>query len=155
MSRHAGATGIAGTEAAEPEPQRYTGHLIRRAQQAHVAAWGRIVSAETSSVQYAILAILNRLGEMSQRELCDQIDLDRSTVADLVSRMERRGLIQRQRDPLDARRNNVTLTALGLSERRRLRPLVVKVERQLTGALCGADLEALRRTLRLLLAAAG
>jgi DNA-binding MarR family transcriptional regulator len=137
----------------EPEPRRYTGHLIRRAQQAHLAAWMRIVSVETSSVQYAILVTLDRLGEMSQRELCDQIDLDRSTIADLVSRMERRGLIERQRDPLDARRNHVTLTAEGLAERRRLRPRVAKVERELTGALTGDDREALRRILRLLLEA--
>lgn len=137
----------------ELEPQRHTGYLIRRAQQRHVAAWTRIVSTEISSVQYSILVSLDRRGEASQRELCDDVDLDRSTIADLVSRMERRGLIRRQRDPEDARRNTVTLTELGLDERRRLKPLVFQVEQELTGSLGADERTALRGALRSLLAA--
>lgn len=136
----------------EREPERHTGYLIRRAQQVHVGAWARIVSVETSSVQYAILVTLDREGDMSQRQICDAVDLDRSTVADLVSRMERRGLIERHRDVGDARRNSVCLTAAGRTERERLRPLVDEVERELTSSLDGDDRDALRRTLRLLLA---
>ncbi|WP_460773150.1 MarR family winged helix-turn-helix transcriptional regulator [Microbacterium sp. GXF7504] len=135
----------------DQEPQRHTGYLIRRAQQAHVAAWNRIVSTEVSSVQYALLATLDRLGEASQRELCDEIDLDRSTIADLVSRMERRGLLVRRRSAEDARRNTVSLTEHGLAERMRLRPLVEQVEGALTGALTDAERTALRRALRTVL----
>ncbi|MEZ3160729.1 MarR family winged helix-turn-helix transcriptional regulator [Microbacterium sp. BWT-B31] len=132
----------------EPEPQRHTGYLIRRAQQLHVAAWTRMVSTEITSVQYSILVVLDRLGEASQRELCDEVDLDRSTVADLVSRMERRGLLERSRDPQDARRNAVRLTEHGLAERHRLRPLVDRVDGALTGLLSPEDRAALRRALR-------
>jgi DNA-binding MarR family transcriptional regulator len=135
----------------EQEPQRHTGYLIRRAQQAHVAAWTRLVSTEISSVQYSILVVLDRLGEASQRELCDEIDLDRSTVADLVRRMEKHGLIERRRDPADARRNTVTLTTHGRAERMRLRPLVHEVDLELTGGLKPVEREALRRGLRALL----
>lgn len=117
------------------ELQGHVGYLIRRAQQHHVAAWSRIVSTEISSVQYAILVVLDALGSGSQRELCDEVDLDRSTVADLVSRMEKRGLVRRWRDPADARRNTVTLTDLGREERHRLTPLVHEVQRELTGPL--------------------
>lgn len=132
----------------------HTGYLIRRAQQAHVAAWARLVSTDVSSVQYGILAALARLGTLSQRQLCDEVDLDRSTIADLVARMERRGLIERRRDPEDARRKNVTLTDFGREEQRRLLPLVDEVERELTGGLDDDDRDALRRTLRILLASA-
>ncbi|MCX6502892.1 MAG: MarR family winged helix-turn-helix transcriptional regulator [Microbacterium sp.] len=135
----------------EQEPQRHTGYLIRRAQQAHLAAWTRIVSTEISSVQYAILVTLDRLGEASQRELCDEIDLDRSTIADLVSRMERRDLIARQRSREDARRNTVTLTDHGRAERIRLRPLVAQVEDALTGALTPDMRTGLREALRAVL----
>ena len=137
----------------EPEPQRYTGYLIRRAQQAHVAAWNRIVSTEISSVQYSILTTLDRLGEASQRELCDEVDLDRSTIADLVSRMERHGLITRHRSPEDARRNTVTLTDHGRAERMRLQPLVAEVEDALTGDLTDDERTALRAGLRAVLLA--
>jgi len=137
----------------EPEPQRYTGYLIRRAQQAHVAAWNRIVSTEISSVQYSILTTLDRLGEASQRELCDEVDLDRSTIADLVSRMERHGLITRRRSSEDARRNTVTLTDHGRAERMRLQPLVAEVEDALTGDLTDDERTALRAGLRAVLLA--
>lgn len=132
----------------DQEPQRYTGHLIRRAQQAHVAAWSRLVSTETTSVQYTILVTLARLGEASQRRLCDEVDLDRSTIADLVARMQRRGLVQRHRDPTDARRNTVSLTEAGAAEHARLRPHVEEVDHELTGSLSGSDREQLRALLR-------
>lgn len=136
----------------EPEPYRYTGHLIRRAQQLHVAAWSQIVSTEISTVQYSILVVLEQRGQSSQRELCDAVDLDRSTVADLVRRMEHRGLITRGPDPADARRKTVRLTEHGFAERWRLRPLVERVEGRLTGSLSDEDWKALRGGLRLLLA---
>lgn len=133
------------------EPQRHLGYLIRRAQQLHVATWARVVSTDITSVQYSILAVVARLGEASQRELCDEADLDRSTVADLVARMERRGLVDRKRDPADARRNAVTLTEHGRSEFQRLRPLVEEVQRELVAALSEQDAAELRRILALML----
>ena len=129
------------------EPQRHVGNLIRRAQQLHLATWARTVSAEITSAQYSILAVLNRLGGASQRELCDEVDLDRSTITDLVRRMERAGLISRQRADGDARRNVVTLTERGESERRRLAPLVLEVQRELTQHMDPAEAAALYRAL--------
>lgn len=133
------------------EPHRHLGYLIRRAQQLHVATWARLVSQDISSVQYSILAVVDRLGEASQRELCDEVDLDRSTIADLVARMERHGLLDRHRSPADARRNVVRLTEVGLSELNRLRPLVEKVQRELVVGLTDAEAEQLRRLLGLML----
>ncbi|MGO2748019.1 MarR family winged helix-turn-helix transcriptional regulator [Microbacterium sp.] len=126
-----------------PEPQRHVGNLIRRAQQLHLATWARVASSEITSAQYSILAVLDRLGEASQRELCDEVDLDRSTIADLVRRMEKSGLIARQRAAGDARRNVVTLTSHGAAERARLAPLVIEVQRELTAHLGPDDSAAL------------
>jgi len=137
----------------EREPQRHVGYLLRRAQQLHVAAWTRLVSPEISTVQYSVLAVLDRLGEASQRELCDEVDLDRSTIADLVARMERRGLIVRTRDPQDARRKTVQLTEHGRAERWRLRPLVEQVQEELVGSLPPETRAALSAALREMLAA--
>lgn len=136
----------------ESEPQRHIGYLIRRAQQLHVAIWARVVSSETTSVQYSILAVLDRRGSASQKQLGQEVDLDRSTIADLVLRMERRGLIERSRDPRDARRNTVKLTAAGAAEHRRLEPLVAQVQAELTANLTFEDRAAVDRILRLMLA---
>lgn len=133
------------------DPYRHTGYLIRRAQQLHVATWNRVVSTETSSVQYSVLAVLARLEHASQRDLCDEVDLDRSTIADLVSRMERRGLIERTRDPEDRRRNTVVLTTEGREEYARLVPRVNDADRTLTGSLDDATRAQLRSALRALL----
>lgn len=126
-----------------PEPQRHVGNLIRRAQQLHLATWARVADPDITSTQYSILTVLGRLGEASQRELGDEVDLDRSTITDLVRRMEKAGLIERRRATADARRNVVTLTARGAAERERLAPLVVEVQRELTGHLSAAETAAL------------
>ena len=130
-----------------PEPQRHVGNLIRRAQQLHLSTWSRVASNEITSAQYSILAVLDRLGEASQRELCDEVDLDRSTVTDLVRRMEKAGLIARRRAEGDARRNVVTLTPHGDAERARLVPLVHEVQRELMTNLDDAETAALFRGL--------
>jgi DNA-binding MarR family transcriptional regulator len=140
---------------AEREPHQYLGYLIRRAQQRHVAVWTEMVSTEISSVQYSILVVLDRDGEASQRELCDAVDLDRSTIADLVARMERRELVERRRDTADARRKTVTLTAHGRAEHERLRPRVEEVQRVLIGSMPAETERALRHGLRLVLDAGG
>jgi len=131
----------------DTDPYRHTGYLIRRAQQRHLATWMREVSTETTSVQYAILAVLRRLGHASQRVLCDEVDLDRSTIADLMTRMERRGMIARTRDPDDRRRNTVVLTPEGREEYRRLQPLVDAADVKLTSRLDPDELSALRSAL--------
>lgn len=129
----------------------YTGSLIRRAQQRHVAEWARRVSNTVTSVQFAALAILADMPGASQRQLGDALEVDRSTVADLATRLERNGLVAREQDAADRRRNVLKLTPAGLRELKRLRPRVDAVEQALTGALSPAEVAELRRLLRGLL----
>jgi DNA-binding MarR family transcriptional regulator len=130
----------------EPEPLRHTGHLIRRAQQRHAALWQERVSAEVSSVQYAALAVLERMPGASQSELGAELDLDRSTIADLVSRLERRGVIERSPHESDRRRYSLRLTAVD-----RLRPLVSEANATLTEGLSAGELATLRMLLKRIL----
>lgn len=137
----------------EPEPQRHIGHLIRRAQQRHAALWMAHVSAEVSSVQYAALAVLERMPGASQSELGAELDLDRSTIADLVARLERRGVIERSTHERDRRRYSLRLTAAGLAELRRLGPLVVEANAKLTAELSADELATFRMLLTRMLPA--
>ncbi len=75
------------------------------------------------------------------------LDLDRSTIADLVARMVRRGLIERERDEDDRRRNVLQLTAAGRDELARLRPRVEAIEPILTAGLSPTERDQLRRLL--------
>lgn len=132
---------------AEPE-NAFTGYLIRRAQQAHVAVWQRDVSAEISGPQFGVLRALHDAPGLSQIALCDELDLDRSTIADLVVRLDRRGLISRTRHSTDRRRNALQLTAHGEAELERLRPRVRALDETLTTRLSVAERDDLRRLLQ-------
>lgn len=129
----------------------YTGYLIRRAQQAHVAAWQQEVSTEITSVQFGVLSVLAGNPGASQQHLVERLDLDRSTIADIVARLERRGLIERIREAADKRRNAVHLTELGMSEIAALLPRVARVDAVLTAGLVDEDAATLRRILSTLL----
>lgn len=130
-----------------PPPQHFTGHLLRRAQQAHLAAWAEHVSTAVTSVQFAALSVLARDPGRSQAALCAELGLDRATIADLVRRMEARGHVQRTPDPHDARRKVVTLTDAGHEALRMLLPRVESLEPILTGRLTAPE----RAQLRMLL----
>lgn len=53
--------------------------------------------------QLNALVILNEQGEITMGELCDRMYLACSTATDLIDRMERNGLIARERDKADRR----------------------------------------------------
>ncbi len=130
---------------------RHTGFLVRRTQQAHLAAWAQEVGPRLTNVQFGVLNVLHRLGEASQRELCDALDLDRSTVAGLVARLEARGLVARVRATADRRRNVVRLTDAGLALLRELVPSAARVDDVLTSALTPTERETLQHLLTTIL----
>ena len=130
---------------------KYTGSLVRRAQQRHMAVWLSEVWAVLTRVQYAALVVLQQAPGVNQRQLGDELDLDRSTIADLVARMVRNGLIERTDDPADKRSYVLFLTAAGKKQLATLRPRVASVERILTAALTPQESSELRRLLSALL----
>jgi len=85
---------------------------------------------ELSLTQLRVMAIL-RDRHVAMNELAVYLGLDRSTISGLVDRGERRGLLQRTRNPCDGRGVDVSLTREGrrLAERgahevaRELRPM--------------------------------
>nr|WP_284505804.1 MarR family transcriptional regulator [Caballeronia sp. INDeC2] len=125
--------------------------MVRRAQQRHLAVWQSEVSTEITSVQYAALEILRRAPGVNQRQLGEELDVDRSTIADLVARMVRNGLIERSDDPVDKRSYVLFLTPAGKKQLSVLRPRVEKVERVLTAKLTAEEGRELRRLLSALL----
>lgn len=127
--------------------RRHIGSLIRRAQQRHLALWSARVSPRISSVQYAALEGVAAMPGGSQRDLGEELGLDRSTIADLVRRMESAGLLKRRRDDEDRRRNTLELTPLGRAELERLSPLVDAVQVELVETLEAAEVRTLRELL--------
>jgi DNA-binding MarR family transcriptional regulator len=98
----------------------HPGHLARRLQQAHYLLWNTMVSEEITSPQFAVLNVLVAEPGLDQRTVGERVGLDRSTVAEVVSRLGRRGLLDKARDPGDGRRFLLHATDEGARAHRRL-----------------------------------
>lgn len=131
--------------------RRYTGLLIRRAQQAHMFHWQRIVSSEVSSPQFGVLSCLKTDPGLSQADLCSELDLDRSTIADIVQRLVDRGYVSRERHAEDKRRYCLFLTPQGTSEYEALVPRVSELDAELTAQLTASEHDQLQALLEKLL----
>ncbi|WP_406005729.1 MarR family transcriptional regulator [Streptomyces sp. NBC_00637] len=98
----------------------HPGHLARRLQQAHYLLWNTMVSEEITSPQFAVLNALVAEPGLDQRTVGERVGLDRSTIAEVISRLIRRGLLDKVRDPQDGRRYLLGLTDEGQRTHRRL-----------------------------------
>jgi DNA-binding MarR family transcriptional regulator len=124
------------------------GQLLRRAQQLHAAVFAEAVSdADLTAPQFAVLAALRSSPKIDQVRLSQRLAIDRSTIADVAARLEERGLIRRQRDRQDARRNLLSLTPRGRALYDRTLPEVMDVGRRLLEPLSPADRETFLRCL--------
>jgi DNA-binding MarR family transcriptional regulator len=127
----------------------HVGHLIRRAQQIHTMLWNAEVSDEVTSPQILVLVALARDPGMDQRTLGASVSLDRSTTADVVDRLMKRGYLERTRDPGDRRRNILRLTSEGAALLSTLRPRTETMNEHLISVLPpeeGAELIRLLQT---------
>ncbi|MEM6463851.1 MAG: MarR family winged helix-turn-helix transcriptional regulator [Pseudomonadota bacterium] len=92
------------------------GHLIRRLQQIAVSIWlDENESSTLRPVQFAALTSVRACPGMDQMDLSRFIGFDRSTIQDVVIRLEKRGLVRREADPADKRRRVLFITDKGAS----------------------------------------
>ena len=114
---------------------QHPGHLLRRAVQVMNLLWDEEVSHTITSPQFAALNALYSEPNLDQRTLGRRISLDRSTMAEVVSRLSARGLIRTERDTRDGRRKTITLTAKGLHSVQQLIPRTHAMTARLVGPL--------------------
>jgi DNA-binding MarR family transcriptional regulator len=125
----------------------HPGHLLRRALQVMNLLWDQEVSHTITSPQFAALNALYKEPKLDQSALGQRISLDRSTMAEVVSRLRTRGLINTERDARDGRRKKITLTPKGLRTVHQLIPRTHLMTRQLVGQLDTDERAALMRML--------
>ena len=111
-------------------------HLLHRAGQRA----GDIFADEMSKVkltprQYAVLVSVAEHEGLSQTGLVDRTGIDRSTLADIIRRMLRKGLLQRKRTKEDARAYSVRLTDEGRHLLETAAPGAARSEERLLSAL--------------------
>lgn len=90
------------------------GFLLRRLNQIHYALFLEECSQYAiTPVQYGLLTALSVRGRLDQSSLAAELGLDRTNIADVLRRLERRGLVKRTPDPDDKRVRLATLTQRG------------------------------------------
>lgn len=102
----------AGIELVDPLRRRESlgyqiNHLARLFEQ-HLRM--RIEGHGVTPGQFAQILALYEEEPLTQRELCERVQIEQPTMAYTLGRMERDGLIERMADPQDGRRAHITLT---------------------------------------------
>src|SRR5688572_28603277 len=113
-------------------------HLVHRAVQVVTEIYqAEMGSYDLTARQYAVLFALAHSDGMSQSKLVDATGIDRSTMADIVRRMLKKGIIQRKRDKDDARAYEVKITEEGVRLFKTVTPIVHRIEERLLSSLNG------------------
>ncbi len=111
-------------------------HLLHRAGQCAGDIFGaEMADGDLTPRQYAVLATVAENEGLSQTGLVDKTGIDRSTLADVVRRMLKKGLLQRQRTKEDARAYAVRLSEEGWQAMRAAEPAARRVDDRILSAL--------------------
>ena len=109
--------------------QQSPGHLLRRAQQYADDLYKAEVGANGPTArQFTVLHTVGADEGLSQTDLVRRTGIDRSTLADMISRMTKKGWLARSRTKDDARANAVKLTAEGRKVMKSAEGKVTKAE---------------------------
>lgn len=111
-------------------------HLLHRASQRA----SEIFATETrgydlTARQYAVISTISKHEGLSQTDLVRLTGIDRSTLADVVQRLLRRGIIERKRTPRDGRTYSVSLSEAGRTVLQSIRSCANRADRSVRSLL--------------------
>ncbi|MEV8566751.1 MarR family transcriptional regulator [Streptomyces sp. NPDC051322] len=110
-----------------------------------VAARGRNLVAEAIAEeglklpQHAVLAAVSEYGPVAQADLVRRLGIDAKDVVLLLNHLERSGLVVREPDPRDRRKNAVTVTPTGVRTLKRCAELAEQANAELLSPLSAAE----------------
>ena len=111
-------------------------HLLHRVGQCASDIFQDELGAEDLTPrQYAVLVAVSQSEGLSQTQLVEKTGVDRSTLADIVRRMLKKGLLQRRRTKGDARAYAVKLTDEGRRVLKLADPLAKRVDEKILSVL--------------------
>jgi MarR family transcriptional regulator, temperature-dependent positive regulator of motility len=111
-------------------------HLMHRALQLALDVYAEELGTDgPTQRQFAVLEAVSQRAGLTQTDLVKATGIDRSTLADLVSRMTAKGLLDRERSSLDARAKAVRLSAAGEAALAAARPRVIAADKRIMGLL--------------------
>lgn len=119
-----------------PRLERSPIHLLHRAGQCAGDIFQlEMGGSDLTPRQYAVLVTVSQQEGLSQTHLVEKTGIDRSTLADIVRRMLKKGLLQRRRTKEDARAYAVKLTDEGWRALKATDPVARRVDDKILAAL--------------------
>ncbi len=124
------------------------GHLIRRAQQIAVSIFlEECAPVDMTPVQYAALVIIGENPGIDATRLSALVAFDRSTLGNVLERLESKGLILRMGSADDKRVKTLRLSKTGEAALEEVEPLVLRAQERILAPLAPQDREAFMRML--------
>jgi DNA-binding MarR family transcriptional regulator len=126
----------------------FTGYMLRLAHtHAHQIA-SEAFPEGPHPREYAVLTAIAAAGPLSQQRLAERLHVNRTLMVAVADALERRGLVERRRDPADRRSYALHATPAGHAELERLHGAIERVDRRMTGRLTDAERARLNALLR-------
>ena len=86
--------------------------LINKSAMLHRRIMAKILERyDLTYAQYQVLKTIRQHDTISAKEILVYLDTDKATLSGILSRLERNGLIRREKDPKDKRLMHISLTA--------------------------------------------
>ncbi len=109
-----------------------------------------IESYDLTPPQFALLSFLWQQDGLTQVELSEKGQIDRSTVGGLIDRLERNGLLERRQHPQDRRSYKIYLTEQGKNMESTLTACAERTLARFTSGLNSDECKELKRMLEIL-----
>lgn len=117
-------------------------HLLHRAGQcAGDIFQSEMTGGDLTPRQFAVLYTVSQNEGLSQTNLVERTGIDRSTLADIIRRMLKKGLLQRRRTKEDARAYAVRLTDDGWKMLKSAEPMARRVDERILSVLSNQERE--------------
>jgi DNA-binding MarR family transcriptional regulator len=108
----------------------------------------RMEKFELRQVDFTVLSLVRANPNINQKRLSKAIDVSQPNLATLLDRLEKRGLLMRQRNPLDKRSQTLVLTAEGVALCIKAEKTAIELDRKATAALTDTEREQLLQFLQ-------
>ena len=122
-------------------------HLLRQLFQQHTSRWQHELP-DLTKPEYAVMRAIAERPGIEQVDLTEAAVCTKATLAEMLSRMEKRELVRREHDPADKRRRFVYLTAQGEALLASATPLGDSVDDEFLGRLSEEEREQFTRLVR-------
>lgn len=128
-----------------PQLRARLGYLLKHAflelEELHVV---HLADCAVNVRELSVLLLLDGREPESQQQAAGRLGVDRTTMVALLDGLESKGLVARQPDPADRRRNVVVLTDAGRRALKDAKAASNRAERQLLAALSPSEAAQLR-----------